>query len=446
MTGVTDSITGAISRSYDGLDRLTLETTPQGSVSYTYDADGRRQTMSVSGQAQVNYAYDNAGRLTSIVQGTSTVSFTYDSAGRRVSMTLPNGITKYYTSDAASQLTEILYQGGALGTKNLAYSYDLAGRRVGVSGSMASTQLPAAVSSAVYNANNQLMQWGTTAMTYDANGNTLSDGMNTYVWDARNRLVSADSNAATFAYDPLGRRVSKKIQSTTTNFLYDGANAVQEYGTNPTANLLTGGVDERFMRTSATETDRYLTDALGSTVELTDATGATKEQYSYSPYGSQSATGMTTSNSYAYTGREFDGLGVDYYRARYYNPTTGRFLSEDPIGFAGGMNLYGYAKNNPLNFKDPSGLCANKCLGPAFLGFLIAAFIGISAALLIGGIMGFLLWAELIFSASFMLAVLASESLGLAIAAGAGFAFEGAMLSILVESLLGGAVGYVLCQ
>lgn len=206
-----------------------------------------------------------------------------------------------------------------------------------VSGSLTSTQLPAAVSSAVYNADNQLTQWGGTAMTYDVNGNTLSDGTNTYVWDARNRLVSADNNGATFAYDPQGRRVAKTVMTTTTNFVYDGVNAVQEFGTNPTANLLTGGVDERFQRTSATETDNYLTDALGSTVALTDPTGASQVQYSYSPYGSQSATGTTT-NSYTYTGRETDGLGINYYRARYYNPTTGRFLSEDPSGFRGGIN------------------------------------------------------------------------------------------------------------
>jgi YD repeat-containing protein len=134
------------------------------------------------------------------------------------------------------------------------------GRRVGVSGSLASTQLPAAVSSAVYNADNQLTQWGSTAITYDFNGNTLNDGTNSYSWDARNRLVSANNSGVSFAYDPLGRRVSKTISSTTTSFLYDGVDAVQKFGTNPTANLLTGGVDERFTRASATETDNYLTD------------------------------------------------------------------------------------------------------------------------------------------------------------------------------------------
>jgi len=273
-------------------------------------------------------------------QGASNVGFAYDSNGRRTSLALPNGVVASYSYDAASQLTGINYQGGVLAPANLTYSYDLAGRRVGVGGSLASTQLPTAVSSAVYNANNQLTQWGTTAMTYDANGNTLADGMNSYVWDARNRLASADNNGASFAYDPLGRRVSKTVLSTTTNFLYDGANAVQEFGTLPTANLLTGGVDERFTRTTATETDNYLTDAQGSTVTLTDAVGNSVAQYSYAPFGSLSASGATTSNSYTYTGRESDGLGINYYQARYYNPTTGRFLSEDPLGFGGGINKY----------------------------------------------------------------------------------------------------------
>jgi len=249
LTGITDSITGAINRSYDGLDDLVSETTPQGSVAYTYDADRRKQTMTPSGQAQVSYTYNNASRLAAIAQGASNVSFGYDSDGRRTSMTLPNGVVANYSYDAGSQLTGIVYAGGALGAQNLEYTYDLAGRRVSVSGSLASTQLPAAVSSAVYNANNQLTQWGGTAMTYDANGSTLSDGTNSYVWDARNRMVSADNNGATFSYDPLGRRVAKTILNTSTNFLYDGANPVQEQsGGSVTANLLTGGIDEYYIR------------------------------------------------------------------------------------------------------------------------------------------------------------------------------------------------------
>jgi len=271
---------------------------------------------------------------------------------------LPNGVVASYSYDAASQLTGISYQGGALAPANLTYSYDLAGRRVGVGGSLASTQLPAAVTSAVYNANNQLTQWGTSAMTYDANGNTLNDGMNSYVWDARNRLASADNNGASFSYDPLGRRESKTLLGSTTSFLYDGTNAVQEQmGGAATANMLSGGVDEHFERTDATGSYSFLTDALGATAALTDANGNTVEQYSYSPYGLLSATG-SNSNPYTYTGRESgDGLGLYYYRARYYNPATGRFLSEDPLGFRGsGPNLYAYVGDSPTNATDPLGL------------------------------------------------------------------------------------------
>ena len=228
LTGSRTRVSGTITRSYDGLDDLLSETTPQGTVNYTYDPDKRRQTMTVPGQSAINYAFDNSSRLMSISQGSASVAFGYDVASRRTSLVLPNGITATYSYDSARQLTGIVYQGGALGVANLEYSYDLAGRRVAVGGSLANEQLPAAVSSAAYNANNQLTQWGSTAMSYDLNGNTLNDGTNTYVWDVRNRLVSANSNSATFGYDPLGRRTSKSLLSATTNFLYDGPNPVQE--------------------------------------------------------------------------------------------------------------------------------------------------------------------------------------------------------------------------
>jgi len=101
LTQVQDSLGGTITRAYDGLNRLTGDTTPQGTVSYSYDAAGRRLTMQAASQAPVSYAYDNADRLTGIGQGSTNLSFGYDVAGRRVSATLPGGITATYTWDAA---------------------------------------------------------------------------------------------------------------------------------------------------------------------------------------------------------------------------------------------------------------------------------------------------------------------------------------------------------
>jgi hypothetical protein len=109
---------------------------------------------------------------------------------------------------------------------NLTYTYDAAENRTQIGGTFARTGLPAAVASAVYNAANQLTQWGATPLTYDNNGNLTSDGTNTYTWNARNQLSSM--TGATFVYDGLGRRQKKTIGASNTEFLYDGVNTVQE--------------------------------------------------------------------------------------------------------------------------------------------------------------------------------------------------------------------------
>jgi RHS repeat-associated protein len=376
LTSAIDSITGTITRGFDGLDRSTSETSPQGSISYTYDAAGRRATMTVAGQSAVNYNFDNADRLTQITQGTSAVQFAYDGVSRRTSLTLPNGVVVSYGYDIASDLTGINYQLGLNTLGNLAYAYDLAGRRVQAGGSFARTGLPQAVTTTAYNAANQLTQWGTATPTYDANGNTLSDGTNTYVWNARNQLASMNSSGETFQYDPFGRRVSKKIVTASTNYLYDGVNPVQELSaTTPTANLLTGGTDEYFTRADGAGARSFLTDALGSTLGLTDTTGTIQTQYTFDPFGNTTASGASSTNSYEYTGRENDGTGVYFYRARYYSPTLQRLISEDPLllgnaalvpefrspSTASRVNPplpqpYSYANDNPVSYADPSGL------------------------------------------------------------------------------------------
>src|SRR5713101_4972084 len=229
--------------------------------------------------------------------------------------------------------------------------------RMGVGGSYARTGTPQAAPSATYNVNNQLTQWKGASLTYDANGNLTSDGTNTYTWNARNQLVSVSGPVpASFQYDPFGRRVSKTIGGTT-QYLYDGANPVQEIsGTSASANLLTGGEDEYLQRTDSAGARSFLTDALGSTLALADSTGALQTQYTFEPFGNTSTTGTATANSFAYTGRELDATGLYFYRARYYNPSLQRFISEDPIGLAGGdVNFYSYLRSYPINLIDPFG-------------------------------------------------------------------------------------------
>jgi len=127
-------------------------------------------------------------------------------------------------------------------------------------------------------------------------------------------------------------------------------------GGTKTANSLTGrGIDELLQRTDSAGSRFLLTDALGSTLALSDSTGALQTQYTYEPFGNAMASGAATTNSFAYTGRELDPTGLYFYRDRYYNPQLGRFISEDPVGFKSGINVYAYVGNNPISFVDPLG-------------------------------------------------------------------------------------------
>ena len=163
----------------------------------------------------------------------------------------------------------------------------------------------------------------------------------------------------TYAYDALGRRISKTVGSgTPTQFLYDGANAVQETVGSTINPILVGlGIDERFARNDTTGRTYFLSDAINSTIALTNSSGAIQNTYSYDPYGNTSQSGTGFTNPYQYTGREADTAGLYYYRARYYSPMMGSFISEDPIGFGGGQaSFYAYVAGNPINYIDPYGL------------------------------------------------------------------------------------------
>jgi RHS repeat-associated protein len=374
-----DSVSGTVTRGYDELDRLTSEVTAQGTLGYQYDTASRRTQLTVTGQTAVTYGYDNADRLLSITQGATSVGLGYDSADRRTSLTLPGNLSIDYGYDDASQLLALTYKRSGSTIGDLAYTYDASGRRATTSGSYARLNLPTALSSALYNANNQLTKWGNTNITYDLNGNMNGDGTNSYSWNARDQLSAVTKSGQTlpsFTYDAFGRRQKKTLGAVVTSYLYDGANTVQELtGASPSANLLAGlGMDELFQRTEGGTTRTFLADALGSVVALADSAGVVQTSYTYAPYGATTVTGAASNNPSKFTGREDDADGLYFYRARYYHPVMSRFVSEDPIGFGGGdPDLYRYAAGSPSNYTDPIGNCA--VIAAVSAAFTISAFV-----------------------------------------------------------------------
>ncbi len=146
------------------------------------------------------------------------------------------------------------------------------------------------------------------------------------------------------------------INGVATTYQYDGLDIVRESGGGGDASYLrTLALDETLARTDAAGTTVYLADLLGSSVALADVTGSPSTTYTYAPFGETAVAGAPAANPVQFTGRENDGTGLYYYRARYYDPTRSRFVSEDPIGVSGGVNFYSYVANNPINAIDPEG-------------------------------------------------------------------------------------------
>ncbi|MFD6424369.1 RHS repeat-associated core domain-containing protein [Streptomyces sp. NPDC060198] len=115
------------------------------------------------------------------------------------------------------------------------------------------------------------------------------------------------------------------------------------------------GLDDFLTRTENGRTQVYLTDALGTVVGLAHADGTLATRDAYDPYGQPTTSGAASLNPYTFTGRENDNTGLLHYRDRYYDPETGRFISQDPLGQAGGTSLYHCGLSSPTTYTDPTG-------------------------------------------------------------------------------------------
>jgi RHS repeat-associated protein len=350
---------------YDPLNRqTTLTNSLTGQFTFSYDVLNRRTGLNRPNALNTTYGYDSLSRLLSVLHqsgGTTAdgASYTYDNAGNRTAKTNKlNNVAEQYTYDAIYQLQQVT-QGT---TTTESYTYDAVGNR------LSSLSVP----SYNYNSSNELTSTSAASFTYDNNGNTLSKtssgAVTQYTWDFDNRLSSVvlpgTGGTANFKYDPFGRRIQKAFTqgstTTTTNYIYDGSNSIEEVDQNGAVlarYTQAPGIDEPLAELRSGTTSYYQQDGLGSVTSLSNSTGSLANTYVYDSFGNITTSTGTAINPFQYTGRDFDPeTGLRYYRARYYDPAVGRFLSEDPVGFDAGVNFYAYVGNSPTNWTDPDGL------------------------------------------------------------------------------------------
>ncbi|RKY40027.1 MAG: hypothetical protein DRP85_09390, partial [Candidatus Makaraimicrobium thalassicum] len=391
ITQISNAVS-TLSYTYDKNSRL-ISTYQNGiPITYTYDNDNNLNSYSFLNNT-INYTRDALGLATNINNGVNEFGFSYDVNGVQSSSTLPNGITEDLTFNSVYELTNINSQ-----TNNSTYSYDKIGLLTEKTLNTVSTSYTNdnigritqdGITSYAYDKSgnnqnnsaqydtttNQLISTNTHNFTYDDYGNiskkvNLSNNIKTlYSWNEREQLIKVEKQDDTnttikileFTYDALNRRASKTINNVTQNYLYDGEDiiAILDDNNNPISIITHDeSIDTPLSIQTNNESYFYQRDHQGSILNLTDSSKVKVEEYSYlNAYGTtQKISSQTTNNPYGYTGRELDEDDLYYYRARYYDPTTQRFLSQDPIGFnSGDFNFYRYVGNSPGNFTDPSG-------------------------------------------------------------------------------------------
>ncbi len=418
LTNVSDP-TGTYQFSFDNMGRLTGTTTDYSFLaartftnSYAYDAGSNRTSFTDPESGATSYVYDTLNRLSSLTNFSSQqFSFTYDALGRRTQLTRPNGVNTSYSYDNLSRLLSVLHQAGASTIDGATYTVDAVGNRTVKTNQLNSVtenygydaiyQLAGVtqggnttesytfdrmgnrlsslgVSPYSYNNSNQLTSTPGATYTYDNNGNTLTkvdvSGTTTYAWDFENRLLSVtlpgSGGTVSFKYDPFGRRIQKSSAVGTTNYAYDGADMAEEVDATGSAMAryaMGPGIDQPLAMLRSGATSYYQADGLGSITSLTDASGSLAASYTYDSFGKPVTSSGTLINPFRYTGRELDAeTGLYYYRARYYDPSAGRFISEDPLSLGGeDTNFYRYVDNDPANWFDPFGLKKRKSrIGP----------------------------------------------------------------------------------
>ena len=373
------------SYTYDKLDRLETVTNGTVTSSYTYNKNGQLLT-DTTGSFATTYSYNAGGLITNLTtnNGTSQLqshsyqylpdgnisqkqsavwtqgtqynyqySYHYDDAGRLTQENC-NGDKKRYFYDAFGNRSEMMVSGPESWTEN--YTYDANNRLLKVV--RLGTDLDEEVNY-TYDANGNQLSWnksvytqtGTPEISLETDGNDFG----IYGYDLYNRVTSYTDGvtSASYTYDGNNLRQSKTVNGVTTGHIWDGQNMVLETHGSSTKKYYRGANGIAYADLIGT-VNYYLKDAHGDVTALADAAGTITKNYLYDAFGNEQ-TGAADTNPFRYAGEYRDSeTGNIYLRNRYYDPSTGRFITEDPI--RDGLNWYVYAGNNPIRYIDSLGL------------------------------------------------------------------------------------------
>ena len=391
--------------SYDDADRVVTISTGTDAdpaliekVDYAYDTNSNR-TSRIDKAGTHNYIYDVTSQLTAVTYPDGeTQNYTFDVVGNRLEFVKEDANGKETITSVFNELNQLKrtensnYEGGDIISlsgiiedenidkiiingkvakiKDDVYSLDELKLKPGVN--IVTVEVTDLAENTVSEDYTFILDDKAKATySYDANGNlkTKSEkGMTwTFKWDAENHLTKADSSEGKTVeygwYDNNRNRIAfKKVENIITNYIYDGNNCIAKYDSNGNLiqELVYGAfIDEVLMRHDSDNTNKYFhQDGINSVIAITDDSGTKVASYEYNVYGKIKNKTGSLENEIQFTGRWFDeDTGLHYYRARWYNSDSGRFVSRDPIGLSSGdVNFYRYVKNNPSKFIDPFGL------------------------------------------------------------------------------------------